>query len=207
MAALNSFARCHALILAHCRAPFNVIQDLAWLVYPGFVRGQRGLGENDFSSGCTQMKDVLLLGLVGFLAANVQGAQTGGNPISYKDLQQEVKKVEAKRVNALLKQDWLALEHIYADDYLSFDSRSGEVRNKSKVMEDLKNGNRKVLSVDDQDVAIRVYENAAVITGLSRSKVFTRGRGDSGPGRYIQVYVKRQGRWQLVAHQFTPLVE
>ncbi|MBI3666909.1 MAG: nuclear transport factor 2 family protein, partial [Acidobacteria bacterium] len=82
---------------------------------------------------------------------------------------------------------------------LAFDSRGGEVRDKSRVITDLKSGNRKIVSVDDQDVVVRVYGTVAVITGLSRSKVLTGGREDSGPGRYIQVYVRRQGRWQIVA--------
>ena len=77
------------------------------------------------------------------------------------------------------------------------------MRKKPNVIADLKSGMRKLVSVDDQDVVVRVFENTAVITGLSRSVVMTNTRQDTGPGRYIQVYVKRNGKWQLVAHQYT----
>jgi len=148
------------------------------------------------------MKRVLLLGLLVLAPPFLAPSQTKAQKTTYE---QQVRKAEAERVKALLNQDWATLDRIYGDDYLAFDSRGGEVRDKSRVIADLKSGNRKIVSVDDQDVVVRVYGTVAVITGLSRSKVLTRGREDTGPGRYIQVYVKRQGRWQIVAHQYSPI--
>lgn len=147
------------------------------------------------------MKRVVTVGLVlGLATSFVAAAQTSRRE---QKAEQEVRKVEAERVKALLDQDWDTLERIYASDYLSFDSRSGAVRQKANVIADLKSGMRKIVSVDDQDVVVRVFESTAVITGLSRSVVMTNTREDRGPGRYIQVYVKRRGKWQLVAHQYT----
>lgn len=122
---------------------------------------------------------------------------------SIQQAEREVRNTEAERVKCLLNQDWATLERLYADDYLSFDSRSGTVRKKPDVLADLKSGKRKIVSVDDQEVVVRVYGTTAVITGLSRSVIMTNTREDRGPGRYIQVYVKREGKWQLVAHQYT----
>ncbi|MBA3560045.1 MAG: nuclear transport factor 2 family protein [Gemmatimonadaceae bacterium] len=57
----------------------------------------------------------------------------------------------------------------------------------------------------DEDIKVRVYENAAVTT----SRVTIKGQysGKKASGRYssILVWVKGAAGWQLVANQLTPI--
>lgn len=137
------------------------------------------------------MKRAITVGVVLCLAASCAFAAERHR--REQKVEHEVRKTEAARVKALLDQDFATLEVIYADDYLSFDSRSGVVHQEANVIANLKSGTRRIISVDDQDVVIRIFENTAVITGLSRSVVMTNARSDAGPGRYIHVYAKRKG--------------
>jgi len=92
------------------------------------------------------MKRVLLLGLLVLAASILAPSQAKDQKTTYE---QEVRKTEAERVKALLNQDWATLDRIYGDDYLAFDSRGGEVRDKSRVIADLKSGNRKIVGFDN----------------------------------------------------------
>ena len=65
-----------------------------------------------------------------------------------------------------------------------------------------KKGQVTVDSLSNQDVLVRIYGKTAVVTGLwdvvlrSGSK-----QAEKRKLRYILVYVKRDGRWQIVAEQ------
>jgi hypothetical protein len=56
----------------------------------------------------------------------------------------------------------------------------------------------------DKDLRIRIYGDAAVVTGLW-GMALTKGDQAVGGGqaRYIVVYVKRNATWQIVAEQRT----
>ena len=56
------------------------------------------------------------------------------------------------------------------------------------------------------DVRVRVYGDAAVATGRIRSEGTFRGQPRGGRTRFTRVFVRRGGRWQLVANQLTPIV-
>ena len=53
------------------------------------------------------------------------------------------------------------------------------------------------------DILIRVYGNTVVLTGRSVGTFNYNGKVSEGPRRFTNVYVKKDGRWQLVAHQST----
>jgi hypothetical protein len=53
---------------------------------------------------------------------------------------------------------------------------------------------------------VRVYGDAAVVTGRSTTKRAGQGTGDeiiTRQVRFTRVYAKRQGRWQVVSAQNT----
>jgi len=50
---------------------------------------------------------------------------------------------------------------------------------------------------------VRVYGNSPVVTSRAALKGQRQGQDISGQYRGIDVYVKKQGRWQIVAAQAT----
>ena len=107
--------------------------------------------------------------------------------------------------NAYLKGDTARLAEIEASDYTGTDP-SGHVSNKAQDIADVKSGTFKAESfkLDDMKVTM-VNATAAVVTGRSTIKGTYKGQDISGQYRFTDTWVKRQGRWQCIASQATPL--
>jgi ketosteroid isomerase-like protein len=56
---------------------------------------------------------------------------------------------------------------------------------------------------EHDDVRVRVYGETAVATGRIRMQGSFRGHACNDQSRFIRIFVKREGRWQLVANQLT----
>jgi ketosteroid isomerase-like protein len=59
-------------------------------------------------------------------------------------------------------------------------------------------------SRNPDDMKVQVYGNTAVVTYGSTDKGTYKGKDLSGKYRWMDVFVKHKGRWQLVAGQGTP---
>ncbi len=120
-------------------------------------------------------------------------------------VEEEVLQTDRNRVEALLHNDASALEHIYADE-LIFTNQYGVVRDKAHWIVTAREGEFKFESYTTEDVRVRIYGETAVVTGRFLATGQARGNKLKGlPVRYICVYVKRDGRLQLVAQQATPI--
>ena len=62
-------------------------------------------------------------------------------------------------------------------------------------------------SISCEDEETRVFGDTAVVTGRVVLKVIYSGKESSGPYRFINVWVKMQGRWQVAANQITPIAQ
>ncbi len=88
-------------------------------------------------------------------------------------------------------------EHL-ADDYVLI-TPSGTTRSKRDVIRELATPGLKMDPYDPLEVQIRVYGDAAVVTGRMLQR-FTLGRVRyANDLRYTDVWVKRKGKWILVS--------
>jgi ketosteroid isomerase-like protein len=103
------------------------------------------------------------------------------------------------------RSDAATIDGILADEWVGI-VRSGEVITKAQLLAAVGQGNPFTSNVFDE-LTYRVYGDAAVVTG----RLTLEGRNEAGPfrlqQRYMRVYVKKQGRWQAVATQVTPVAE
>jgi len=127
-------------------------------------------------------------------------------PAAAADVQQILKDRGREYREALTKRDLAALDKIWAEGY-TFTNGRGEFLNKKDRMENIKRGATQFDSISRENEEIRVFGNTAVITGRSVMKVIYGGKESSGPYRTINVWVKMQGRWQIVANQITPIAQ
>ncbi len=118
---------------------------------------------------------------------------------------EEVLQTDRERVQALLHNDASALDRIYADE-LIFINQYGVVRDKAHWIATARAGEFKFDSYTTEEVRVRIYGETAVVTGRFLAIGEARGSKLKGlPVRYICIYVKRDGRLQLVAQQATPI--
>ena len=131
-------------------------------------------------------------------------SQSGQAAAGQKDggAEQEVLKVNKEYGEAIVRRDAEAYDRFLGDDYI-FTNPAGEVADKARMMKELKSGDTKMESGLDEDVRVRVYGDTAVVTGLWTTKGQYQGKPFDNKERYTAVYVKRGGRWQVVAEQLT----
>jgi hypothetical protein len=115
--------------------------------------------------------------------------------------EQELSKLFEDGDRALIAADLGELSRIFADDYIQYDE-CGEPRTKQDVIESLKAGATRYLSIVSTGRRVRLLSNElAIVHGSEEDDV---EQGDQRfPVRYIymDVIVKRNGRWQIVGSQ------
>jgi len=134
---------------------------------------------------------LVLIGRVSMLAA--QGAA-----------EDSVRATEAARGQALMHADTAALSRMVADEFVEI-SRLGQLRTKADNIRDIASGDLKLLTVKYDSLAVRIYGDVAVLRGIADNSGTFHGFPFGGRIRYMRIFVRRDGRWQAVAMQQTPL--
>jgi len=115
-----------------------------------------------------------------------------------------VRAVEMRRREALLAADTVALSRLLAPDFVEI-SRFGTVRTRADNIGDIGSGALHLTAVKYDSLNVRIYGDVAVLTGIADNTGTMRGFPFSGRIRYTRVFVRRDGRWQAVLMQQTPM--
>lgn len=117
----------------------------------------------------------------------------------------EVLKVDDQFNQAVQAKDTQALQRILSDD-LSWIAR-GDRLNKSQVIADVASQNLHFKSLTHDSLQVKIIGNTAIVTGHSSSVLDYKGKLFDAPRLFTNVYMKINGRWQLVAHQVSELAK
>lgn len=111
---------------------------------------------------------------------------------------------ERQRFAAMVAADIGALERLLADE-LTYTHTTGTTDSKAELLASLSSGTLKYLSIEPQEMRARPYGEAGVVTGRAAMKVRAGGQELALRIAFTDVYVRRDGRWQMVAWQSTRL--
>ena len=117
-----------------------------------------------------------------------------------------VRAAESQRLRALVTADYAALDRLLADD-LTYTHSTAKLDTKATYLEPLVSGRTRYQSLEPSDVQVRVYGTTGVVTGILRSVALVAGKESRTDMRFTNVWVERDGRWQMVAWQSTRLPE
>lgn len=120
--------------------------------------------------------------------------------------EEAVRTADKEWAAATIKGDLAALEKILHKD-LSYTHSDARNESKSQFIGVLKTGDQKYEMIDFDNIEVRVYGNTAVSTSQPKLRTVTKGKPNSVHLRFLHVWVKDQGRWQLVAHQSTRIAQ
>jgi hypothetical protein len=115
-------------------------------------------------------------------------------------VEQEIMRVETKRIDAMVALDLAALDPILADD-LTYSHSSGRTDTKASFLELVRSGH--YLGVDFVKRDIVAFGNAAIVRGLAQMRVNHDGENLSYPILFLEAYALRGSNWKLVAWQAT----
>ena len=143
---------------------------------------------------------IALLSPPAFCQAQTKGLKAQPNAA----VEQELRDLERAWLDAYDNNDAAAMKRILADNF-TITYENGAVLDKKQTLANLRPGAPKDPNARQytEDSVVRVYGNAAVITGRYINK---RRDGDKEivrESRYTDTYLKRQGRWQVVASHLT----
>ena len=98
--------------------------------------------------------------------------------------------------------DRAALDLLVGDEFVYTDS-DGSFRNRAQWLADVKRNASQYELLADQDEAVHLYGNVAVVTGEYREKDRVNGKMVLRRGRFTDTWVKQNGQWKCVATQAT----
>jgi len=103
------------------------------------------------------------------------------------------------------KKDAAALDQLLATSlvYIDYD---GSIMNKAEFLENIKAEPLHPAQIINEEMHVRVYGDAAVVTGIYREKGTNKGKPYQRRGRFTDTWVKQNGGWQCVASQSTLII-
>ena len=148
------------------------------------------------------MKHVLLATIV-IVAAAWCAVTTAAEPAAGNGkAADQIRSMEEKWPAAAIKKDTAPLEEMLADDY-TLTTPQGQVIGKSGFIDRVKDGTFVIDSADYSDIKVRVYADAAVVTGRLKLKAKWADTDVSGDYAFTDTFVQHDNHWQEVAGQVT----
>lgn len=134
---------------------------------------------------------------------NQSAVRQTGNPQSQQISQaaQEVRRLERAWLDAYERRDVEAMNTIVADDF-TITFPNGDIQTKAQVISSIKGQNSPAGSSSKfvtEDVQSRVYGDTVILIGRVISEWKQNDKTQREQSRYTDTYVKRQGKWQVVA--------
>lgn len=115
--------------------------------------------------------------------------------------EQEILKLFEDGDRALITADVCALDRIFADDYAQY-NESGDVSSKREIIENLTTGAVRFLAMASTGRRVRLLSaDVAIVHGSEEDDVEQGGRRFPVRYVYMDVVMKRNGLWQIVASQ------
>jgi len=112
--------------------------------------------------------------------------------------EQELIDLENDWLQAFFKNDGAFADRFLADDYMGTDEH-GDVKTKAQEIAEIRAGAHLSTSGVLDNIRVRVYGDAAVVTGRRIMKGLFQGKEFRSPYLWTDIFIKHGGRWQCVA--------
>jgi len=140
---------------------------------------------------------IAIVTLMSFSLALSQGKYKQTSKLSKTE--REVLQMEKDWADARAKTDKAAFERLIANDYVGI-APQDQVTDKVRLIKGYKAPNLE--AIESVEVKVRIYGSTAVVTGWNIRKWRVLDREKSPQERFTNVWVKRNGKWQIVSSQW-----
>ena len=146
---------------------------------------------------------VSLMACAGFSAF----AQTQSQKSAPTKAEEEILVLNRSWAEAISKNDPKTLEQLFSDDVI-VTAGNGTIRTKAEEIKDAAPGTKDpdfvwIKPFTTENERVRVYNEAAVVTGTAKWAFSYKGREANHERRYTHTYVKQQGEWKIVAQHIS----
>ena len=112
----------------------------------------------------------------------------------------EIRALEKEWSQAVIAGNIAKVDALLGKD-LIYGHASGIVESKDQYMAKLRGGAQRYEEIEYHDTTAKMYGDTAVVHGHVRMAGKTKGEPFNNEVMMLHVWVKRDGRWQLAAHQ------
>lgn len=123
-----------------------------------------------------------------------------GNPLAVA-AEKQLKKLEREWFDAVVKNDGVTLNRIFADDFTAINS-DGSAITKAEMVEMMTSGKVNLDEIKSEDFKLRLYGTTAIINGRS---TYIRNGKTLGTFAHSEVWAKRAGIWKAVSWFSIPI--
>jgi hypothetical protein len=123
--------------------------------------------------------------------------------LSKSETEQLLLQMTDEWAKALVRGDGESLGLIMADDFYFAYPFEGD--GKEQFIDDVTSGEVRVEHLTRDNVNVRIWGDAAVLSGKDSARWFYKGHDYSGHYKVMHVYSLRNAKWQLVSVQACPI--
>jgi len=150
------------------------------------------------------MKRFLMALVMAIFVCSITHSQTNKNSGKLSKTEQQVVELNRAWADAITKADAKALDRLFADDMI-VTAGNGGIRNKAEEIKDSAGSPDPDFiwtnPFTTEDVRVKIYQGAAVVTGLAKWGFKYKGNEVNQERRYTHTYIKQKGQWRIVAQQ------
>ena len=147
------------------------------------------------------MSRMMVIVLLIVAAASFAFSQSKPKADEEERTKQALMQLERDIGKANIDNDYAFFDRVEAEEFI-FTDAGGGVTSKKQDLEGLKqapNPDVKLTAYDVDDMNVRLYDKTAVVTGRVTTKRLVKGQAITTQNRFTDVFVWREGRWQIVA--------
>lgn len=138
---------------------------------------------------------------------SVPGLIVAQKPKQNEKIEQEIRRLEAAEADAVLRQDFAALEKLWAEDFTVNAPNNQVTKGRDEVFKVFRAGVATYSSFIREIESIKIYKDLAITMGLETVKPVGKApfAGQTVRRRYTNIWLKKKGRWQSIARQATAI--
>src|SRR2546428_2094317 len=160
-------------------------------------------GSNYFRERIHEMKKAIALATLITMAALLASGQANQN----RRIEEQIRRLNAQEVEALLHSDAKALGRLWSDDFVVTNPFNKFV-NKQQVLDMIASGNLAISALERQIEYVPVYGNRVIVAGCETATWAGKmpNAGQTSHLRITSIWMKQSGRWQQVARHANIIV-
>jgi ketosteroid isomerase-like protein len=121
--------------------------------------------------------------------------------------EQEIRDLERKFEHAVLKGDVAFFERVLAKNFLHT-TQTGKMRDREQWLANHKAGQSSYDALNVDQLTVHIYGDSAVVTAVIKPTGHdSQGKPIEGQYRFLRVWAKQSGAWQVVAFQSTRVAD
>lgn len=116
--------------------------------------------------------------------------------------EESIKALELKLVQWIVQGNWDEYEKQLTSDFTHI-SADGKFADRKSVLSEFREGPRKIIVMEPEELHVRVYGDSAVLQGRLTTSARDAGRVSTRKERFTELFVKQDGQWLLASEQET----